>query len=72
MDWKLTDEEIQNLPYLSRGYFRPFDYIAEAQAKKLVGELEAINKYKVFGFEDGTLLIYKEDWQELRRRVGLE
>lgn len=33
-------------------------------------EIEKHNKHHRFGFEDGTLLIYKEDWQSLKHPKG--
>jgi len=46
--------------------------VAQAQLEKVVKKIEEKNKYRVFGFEDGTLLIYKEDWEPICRQVGLE
>lgn len=80
MEWELTDEEIEAI-YIeeSRGnphslalLWRVWRRIREAQARKLVEWLEKQDKHQRFGFKDGTLLIYNEDWQELRRQVGLD
>ena len=75
MEWELTEAQIQTLygwDFWHRIYTEGIDIALKAQAKKLVEKIEEKNKYHRFGFEDGTLLIYKEDWQELRRQVGLK
>jgi len=38
----------------------------EKAAREIFGEIEKLNKHHRFGFEDGTLLIYAEDWQALK------
>ena len=43
--------------------------VAKAQLKQVVEEQLRLNKAKVFGFEEGTLLLYKEDWQALLDEV---
>lgn len=42
------------------------EIIEQTLLNKVVKTLEKLNKYRVFGFEDGTLLLYKEDWKEIK------
>lgn len=52
---------------------RIVDYLVEEAKKEgrkeLIRELQGLNNYQRFGFEDGTLLIYRENWQELIREL---
>jgi len=44
----------------------------QAGIKEAVDWLKEYNKYRRFGFEDGTLLIYKEDWQSRLKEWGID
>ena len=46
-------------------------FLAQAQIAidYFCAELEKQHKYHRFGFEDGTLLVYKEDWQALKTKI---